>query len=198
MTRLLRVRSRSREQGQALVEMAMILPLLLLIVLGSLECGMAFDHHLTLEYATREGARTGAALANGGGPLGCGAGQSPNRANVDPAIIAAVERVLDSEGSPVDLGEIVEVRIFKSNTTGGETGPVNVWTWNAGSGAFEPDAAHQSWPACSRNNGGANPDNLGVSLGYSYRLQTALTNLLSVVQFGMFDRTIMRLNPTAQ
>jgi hypothetical protein len=181
-----------------MVEMAMILPLLLIIVLGSLECGMAFDHHLTLEYATREGARTGSALANGGGPLGCGAGGSPNAANVDPAIIAAVERVLESEGSPVDLGEIDQIRIFKANTTGGEIGPVNVWNWNAGAGAFQPNAGQQSWPACQRNNGGANPDNIGVSLSYSYRLQTPLGNLLSVVQFGMFDRTIMRLNPTSQ
>ncbi len=49
----------------------MVLPIFLLLILGTLEFGIAFDHNLTLEYATREGARTGSALANGGGPLGC-------------------------------------------------------------------------------------------------------------------------------
>ena len=41
----------------------MIVPLFLLFLLGLLEFGMVFDHVLTISYATREGARTGAALA---------------------------------------------------------------------------------------------------------------------------------------
>ena len=44
----------------------MIVPLFMLILLGLLELGFVFDHLLTISYATREGARTGAALADGG------------------------------------------------------------------------------------------------------------------------------------
>ncbi len=63
----LRRHLRAAQRGQSLLEMTMILPVFLLLVLGTLEFGMAFDHNLTLEYASREGVRTGSALANGGG-----------------------------------------------------------------------------------------------------------------------------------
>ena len=55
-----------RGRGQSMVEFAVILPVFVLFLLGMLEMGLAFSHHLTLEYATREGSRTGAGLANGG------------------------------------------------------------------------------------------------------------------------------------
>ena len=57
--------------GQSLVEYAITVPVFLLILLGMLEFGFAFSHHLTMEYSTREGARTGAALANGSPPVVC-------------------------------------------------------------------------------------------------------------------------------
>jgi hypothetical protein len=192
------------ERGQAVVETALILPILLLIVLGTLEFGLAFDHNLTLEYATREGARTAAALANGGGPLGCGSGQSPNRDNVDPSIIAAVERVLSSPGSPVRLEEIPEIRIFKADADGREFGPVNVWTYDQGMGPvvdgvqldFKPNPVQQSYLACGRNNAGGDPDFVGVGLSYRYRMQTPLGVLIGMLQIDMHDQTTMQLNPT--
>jgi TadE-like protein len=193
-------------RGQAMVETALILPILLLIVLGTLEFGFAFDHNLTLEYATREGARTGSALANGGGPLGCNslAGQSPNAASVDPAIVAAVERVLTSHGSPVILDNVGEIHIFRADATGNETSDVNVWTYTPGTGPivdgtpldFTPDPSQQGWPACGRDNSGANPDFLGVSLSYTYHLQTPLGAFVNILNIGMHDRTVMQLNPT--
>ena len=51
-------------RGQSLVEFAISVPVFMLLLFGMLEFGFAFNHHLTLEYATREGARTGAALAD--------------------------------------------------------------------------------------------------------------------------------------
>ena len=48
------------------------MPVVLILLLGMLEFGFAFSHHLTLEYATREGARMGAALANGTAEVACG------------------------------------------------------------------------------------------------------------------------------
>ncbi|MDR3632336.1 MAG: TadE/TadG family type IV pilus assembly protein, partial [Isosphaeraceae bacterium] len=64
------VRRRTGERGQSLVEFSMLVPLFLILLLGMLEFGIAFNHQLTLGYATREGARIGADLVNGGGPLG--------------------------------------------------------------------------------------------------------------------------------
>ena len=58
---------------------------------------MAIGTNMSLVLATREGARVGASLVNGGGALGCGAG-SPREPLVDPQIIASVERGLTSPG----------------------------------------------------------------------------------------------------
>jgi hypothetical protein len=197
------------QRGQSLLEMTMILPVFLLLVLGTLEFGMAFDHNLTLEYASREGVRTGSALANGGGPLGCGAGQSPNAGTVDDQIIAAVERVLASSGSPLDLTQITQIRIYKvdtSNTNGNEVaGTANRWIYGAGQGPvvggqaldFKKDMAVQGWAACSRVNG-ANADSIGVSINYTYNFQTPLGALLSVFKIDMHDQTVMQLNPTGK
>ncbi|GIW20745.1 MAG: hypothetical protein KatS3mg065_1041 [Chloroflexota bacterium] len=200
---------RRREGGQGLVEFAAVVPFFLFLLLGMLEFGFVFDHHLTISYATREGARAGAALANGGGPLGCGAGQSPNWTTVDPQIIAAVQRVLASPGSPIALNRIVEIRIYKATATGGEvTGKVNVWRYDPAGGPmidgraldFSPQTV--GWPACERTNATANPDSLGVSLQYTYQFVTPLAAVGAFFGGGgpaslpISDRTVMALNPT--
>ena len=110
--------ARHREEGQAIVELALIMPVFMLLLLGILEFGMAFDHLITISYASREGARTGAALVNGGGTLGCSAGQSPNAASVDAQVVAAVERVLTSPGSQVALSRVSQIRIYQATSTG--------------------------------------------------------------------------------
>ncbi|MEI7745746.1 MAG: TadE family protein, partial [Chloroflexota bacterium] len=103
---------RRRQDGQSIVEFALILPAFLIILLGLLEFGLAFDHLISISYATREGARVGAALVNGGGTAGCGSGQSPSASTVDPLIIAAVERVLTSSGSQVNIADVSQIRIY--------------------------------------------------------------------------------------
>lgn len=198
-----RGQGRARTRGQGLVEYAMTVPLFLLILLGMIEFGFAFAHNLTLEYGTREGARVGSALANGGGTLGCNPGQSPNAADVDPEIIAAVQRVLTSPGSQVNLNDIGSIHIYQSTASGTE-GSANVWKLGAGPNVdgvqlkFTPVAAQQGWSACSRKNG-ATPDSVGVSLTYDYRYVTPLGSLMGFAgspTMHMSDRTVMALNPT--
>lgn len=48
---------RKRESGQAMVEFALILPILLLIVCGIIDFGWLFFNQLSLDNACREGAR---------------------------------------------------------------------------------------------------------------------------------------------
>jgi Flp pilus assembly protein TadG len=48
------------EQGQAAVEMALILPILVTLIVGIVEFGIAFNNYLTLTDATRAGARKAA------------------------------------------------------------------------------------------------------------------------------------------
>ncbi len=51
------LRRPSREDGQALVEFAILLPLLLLILVGSMKFGLTLNNYLTLTDAARVGAR---------------------------------------------------------------------------------------------------------------------------------------------
>lgn len=48
-----------KQKGQALVEFAIILPLLLMLVMGILQFGMMLNVYLAIENASREGARAG-------------------------------------------------------------------------------------------------------------------------------------------
>lgn len=48
------------EKGQALVELALILPVLLLLVFGIVEFGRVYGAYLTVNHAAREGARAAA------------------------------------------------------------------------------------------------------------------------------------------
>ena len=56
--RILFLRRRNRESGQAMVEFALVLPVLLLILLAILKFGLLFENYLTLTDAVRSGART--------------------------------------------------------------------------------------------------------------------------------------------
>jgi hypothetical protein len=205
-----RLRTRTAQRGQAIVEFAMVVPLFMLLLLVILDFGFAFDHALTLQYATREGSRVGAALANGGGLLGCGGGQSPNRAEVDPSIVAAVDRVLRSPGSRVNESLVPTIRIYKANAAGTEIGPVDVWTYSSGATVTIDGApvvvnyalSSTGWAPCSRDN--SVPDSIGVSLSYTYHFVTPLGSVAKF--FGgsgagaipITDHTVMALNPTAQ
>jgi Flp pilus assembly protein TadG len=48
------------EQGQAMVEFAMVLPILITLVFGIIQFGILFNHYLTLTDAVRAGARQAA------------------------------------------------------------------------------------------------------------------------------------------
>jgi Flp pilus assembly protein TadG len=47
-------------RGQAIVELALVLPLVLLILFGIMEFGRAYQAYVTVNYLAREGARKGA------------------------------------------------------------------------------------------------------------------------------------------
>jgi hypothetical protein len=213
------LRGRKARRGQGLVEFSIILPVFLLILLGMLEFGIMFDHNITLGYASREGARVGAALVNGGGQLGCGPGQSPNAALVDQQILAAVKRVLTSPGSQVNMARIGQVRVYKVFNSGPNVGQpdpfeINTWIYQDGAGPVvdgEPvDFAQQgptNYRPCERDNRTTPsptdplPHSIGVSVTYTYDSRTALGAILrffggSMGSLGMSDHTVMALNPT--
>lgn len=204
-----------REGGQGLVEFAMLVPVFLLILLGMLEFGFAFNHNLTLESATREGARAGAAMADGSQKDTTCGGTILTAANVDPLVIAAVQRVLESPGSMVDMGQIQAITIYKVSNDGSipSPDPMNVWKYRPGNAA-NPAVACQSptqtldfyefshgWDTIGRNNG-VTPDSFGVRITYTYQFRSALGGILrffgraGASSLQMTDTTVMALEPT--
>ena len=185
-----------------MIEFALVLPpLLLLLVFGLVEIGTVLSVAMTMSSATREGARVASAMVNGGGTLGCSAGQSPNAATVDPNVIAAVERVLIGNGSRITLADLSQIRVAKSTATGSETaGLINTWNYQLNGGPvidgqqldFVP--ASEPWLACSRNNASP-PDSAVITVTYTYRGRTPLRMLIPFFnQFTMTDRTVMAMN----
>jgi len=53
------VRSLKNQKGQAMVEFAIVLPILLLLVMGIFQFGMMLNSYITISNASREGARAG-------------------------------------------------------------------------------------------------------------------------------------------
>jgi Flp pilus assembly protein TadG len=190
------------EDAQGLVEFALILPpVLLILVFGLVEMGTVLSDAMTMASASREGARVASALVNGGGALGCSAGQSPNAASVDPNVIAAVERVLTGNGTRIVLADVSQVRIARATSTGAETaGSINTWNYQLNGGPvidgqqLDFVAVSQPWQACSRNNV-APADSAVVTIVYTYRGRTPLRMLIPMFnQFTITDRTVMAMN----
>ena len=195
-------------RGQAVVEFTLVVPVMVLLMLGMLEFGFAFNHHMTIEYATREGARTGSALAKGGS-TNCVGGVDAQ--SIDSQVVAAVQRILKSPGSMVSMADVADVRLYKSDSTGNQTGSqVNVWQYTPGAGPdLDPGvavdrldftASSTGWPVCNRSSG-PNPDSIGVRISYTYRFSTPLGSLMSFLggsglsRLTINDQTVMALNP---
>jgi hypothetical protein len=205
------VAARLRQRGQGVVELTMVLPIVLLVVVIAAELGLAFDDLLTVGYGSREGARVGAALAKGE-VKDCSGGPDP--AGVDGNIVAAVQRILKSPGSGVDIDRVAEIRIFKATATGGETaGAVNVWRYTGegtgpevdpGPGVLNLDFSPitEPWPACGRVNNGPLTESIGVKVIYSYQMVTPIASVVALLggsqaaSVTLTETTVMALNPS--
>jgi hypothetical protein len=195
---MMRRPGRRGQRGQSLAEFTLILPTLLMLVLGTAEMGLALNTSMALVEATREGARVGAALSNGGGIEGCTSGSG----TVDQQIIESVQRVVESPGNGIKLAGIDYIHIFKANADSSE-GLTNEWTVDTVHGTsicgvkldFVQGAVN--WPASSRDTT-LPTDSIGVSIRYHYALVTPLSAIFKVFggnQITMSDKTIMALEP---
>lgn len=68
-------RHRQPERGAAMVEFALVLPVIVMLTFGMITSGIAFNHKMDITHAAREGARYGATLPLtqcSGSPNPCG------------------------------------------------------------------------------------------------------------------------------
>jgi hypothetical protein len=178
------------EDGASLVEMAFVLPLLILIIFGALEFGLAFKERLTVASAANSAARTGATMGN--------------RLDADIRILEAIEVGLYGQ---VDPGVIIRVEIFSANqVTGAKTTSLDAYTYDAGDPLCkwnpcpDPDVPGGgpagSWLPTDRDTtldpGGGGLDVLGVEITYHH---SPITNLMPLLERNFVETALVRLEP---
>ncbi len=165
------MRSRERtgrsERGAAMVEMALVMPLLLMLVFGIIEFGLAFQSRLTIGNATQSSARVGSAMG------------TDDRADIE--VLRALEQGLfQLPNSGKDI--IKEAWIYKATASGDPASACpgtycNVYTYNpALTCRWDPcpdpdDAAHThggGWDPANRNATVGSLDVLGVDIYFSH------------------------------
>ncbi len=76
------------QRGQALVEFALVLPLLVTLLFGIVQFGIAFNNYLVLTDAVRAGARTAAVSRTAPDPVAAGTSAvQRSAANLDPSAL---------------------------------------------------------------------------------------------------------------
>lgn len=175
---------RRRDTGASLVEVAVVMPILLILAIGLAEIGFLVIDYITVTNAARSGARTGAALTK------------------DPGTDDAILDVVEEDLCNLDYGDVTVVRIFKANADGSMSASQNNYTpsgslnCDAPGHAFSCDGLEGgcNWSPSSRNNSPpANFDQLGVTVEFDH---TYVTGFLPFLPTGDFSETaIMQLEP---
>jgi len=88
---------KKREDGQAMVEFAMVAPILLMLVLGIIQFGIVFNHYMTLTDAVRAGARQAAVSRTLPNPA----------ATAEARVRSAASGTLSDAGNPAQLAVTV-------------------------------------------------------------------------------------------
>ncbi|MEO7001831.1 MAG: TadE family protein [Ktedonobacterales bacterium] len=167
---------RRASRGQALVETALFLTILLLMVTGGSDISTLLDDHLNIVYAAREGARVGSIMGA--------------NSNADCAILGAVQAALADDRN-VTLHDII---IYSADQNGL---PISIHQEEEYTGATQCDPTTgqptiapivNNWPASVRTTTAFLEDSLGVELDYSYSFQF---NLLGGGSFSGADHAVM-------
>lgn len=180
-----------REEGASLVEFAIIAPLLLLLVFGMVEFGLAFKDRLTVSSATAAAARIGSVVGN--------------EADADYAALQALTAGLNGAFDPSDITRVV---IYKSDSSGSfSAGDANYYLYDGSNplctwdpcpqpGAnFEGYGAPSNWgdPA-TRNTLLPDPDVFGVRIEFQHEWMTTILPWMSTPA-NWTDDARVRLEP---
>ncbi len=170
-----RISKRTKEErGAALVEFAFILPLLLVLLFGIVEMGLALRDQLTMSNAVTSSARIGSVLGDD--------------AEADIAILDAVQAGLVGA---VDSDVITKVIIYRADAAGNSTGDENHYTYDETDLTCSwypcPDPAvggfqygdPGNWPPDTRVVTLPSPDILGVKIEFTHKWITTFIPFMS-------------------
>jgi Flp pilus assembly protein TadG len=178
-----RARRRSRRSpGQALVEFAAFFVFIMLLVAGVVDIGGLLDDHVSIEYATRQGARTAAVLGT--------------QSVADCAIIGAINAAVANMPNM----RVTQIIIYKSGANGLPLGsssetiyPGNtICTVSGSSYTLSQVPTLNNYPPANRSNLAFTEDSVGIELDYTYTFQLPI---LGGGTFSAADRAIMPVSP---
>lgn len=201
-------RPSEKQRGQAAVEMAFIVPVLLVMVLGMTEFSLLFRSYLTVMYAAREGARVGSSFGDGSGFFGrnhnCDAGSSyltdqsspyTDYTVILPTILGTLQQL--------DQAQIKKIYVFQviNNADGTmKRGKLeNRYVYDAKSPTrFKMSTASgdnkNPWNPCLRVNASADSlgESIGVGVSYDHKFIGVLPMLTTL---SIYHEAVMRLEP---
>ena len=181
-----KVRRARNDDGAALIEFAIILPVMLIIFFGLTQLGFAMKTSSTVTGATRSGARVVSATY----PAAARSGDPTTIANTLDSVRLAVERDLD--GLPAQATPLTLV-VFEADANGNPTGGASCasscisWTWNGTK--FASKTGSWSDPMSC----GVNVDKVGVRVIAHHDITSPFMNDLTVTR-----TTTMRLEPVSE
>lgn len=104
-------RRMARQEGQSLIEMAMVLPLLLGVVVGILEFGRAWNVRQVTTHAAREAARLAILESSDEGQVRAAVEAQLSRAGLDPE-----QAEIQISGVDGDVGDLVDIQVVQPFT----------------------------------------------------------------------------------
>lgn len=153
------------ESGVAMVEFAMVLPLLLMLFIGAAEFGIAFKQKLLVDNAVQTATRSGSTLGR--------------NVNADMAVLDSIEQGFS--GLPGNGESLVtKVTIYKADASGAVEGNrINTYMYTGGGGcswtpcpnpASDTDESNigGSWVPSSRGADVGSLDHMGVTIYYGH------------------------------
>ena len=185
-------RNPANERGAALLEFALVAPILILLVFGIIEYGMFFKDYLTVSNTTRAGARVGSAAGS--------------NADADYQILQAVNTA--ASALPGGAGSIERITIYRSASTGGAPTTTCQTTSSAADGCnvYTPSALNQpvarfgcgpgsldsAWcPTTRQDSQAIGPDYIGVWVKTTHNFATKLFGTSRTIT----DSVVMRIEP---
>ena len=115
------VRKARQERGQALIEFALLLPIVLVFLLVMVDFGMAVDHRLVIQHALSEGVREAQVTDQLADITDTTVDQSQGL--LDPADVTVCYEDQNGNGDPGEIGDKVRVAVeytYQFSAGGGE------------------------------------------------------------------------------
>lgn len=177
-----RIQRRRASRGQALVELALFVPLVMTMVAGATDISTLLDNHLNVVYAARAGARVGAVMGVNqyADCATIGAIQAALAGNRNISVSQIIIYEADANGNPMSSGGTVLEDVYPGSASCVSTS-VNTGTINVSPTVYNwiPQACPTGAPKC-RDVTPFTEQSIGVEIDYTFTFQFTTLGLGSI------------------